>query len=502
MHRFFNISVRRYPEKIAVYEGNQGFTYAELAQRTHRIAAALQAIPLSKKDRVVIAFGNVKEFVLAYFGVLTAGSIPVLIRTDMPSAKIAAVIDDVEAAGIIGHTHVFSALPTLSPYLRFSFLDGPLPEVLSSIPVYRSIKDLVSFPGDRAKGVGVKPPGAEFDCDPQAIIFTSGTSGPPEGVVLSAENLNYSTGVMVDYLHLTPDDRSLVSIPFSHCAGLLHMLAHIRCAGSLVTGESPALPGSFLKAVLRRHVTGLPAVPSLMRLFVSNYKRGVAKYCSCLRYIELSSEPSDGNLLKVLMDLLPGVSFYNTYGLTEAPRATYHDIREQIKEVTSVGRPNPGVEVRIVDSQGNPCVPGKIGEIHISGPNLAAGYWRRPVKTAASFTPTGFKTGDLAWQDTEGRIYLKGRIDKRIKISGVWVSPEEVERVITTLPGILKAEVFCADDPTSGTILCAKIITRSAAVNEKQVLQACRMHLEKYEIPTKIIFTETAEERTEAAAIQ
>lgn len=413
MHRFFDITASRYPEKIAVYEGNRGFTYAELAENIHHIAAALQAVPLLEKDRVVIAFGNVVEFILAYFGVLTAGSIPVLIRTDTPSAKIAAVIDDVEAAGIIGHARVFSTLPALPPYLRFSFLDGPLPEALSDIPVYRSIKDLAACPGGRAMGAGVKPPGAESDCDPQTIIFSSGTSGPPKGVVLSAENLNYSTGVMVDYLHLTPDDRSLVSIPFSHCAGLLHMLAHIRCSGSLVTGESPALPGSFLKAVLRRQVTGLPAVPSLMRLFVSNYNQGVAEYCSRLRYIELSSEPCEGDLLKIFMDLLPEVSFYNTYGLTEAPRTTYHDIRKQIKEVTSVGRPNPGVAVRIVDSEENPCLPGEIGEIYISGLNVAVGYWNRPEKTPAAFTPKGFKTGDLAWQDAAGKIYLKGRIDKR-----------------------------------------------------------------------------------------
>ncbi|MCP4630565.1 MAG: acyl--CoA ligase [bacterium] len=501
MHSFFHITASHYPEKIAVYEGNRGYTYAELAARTHRIAAALQAISLLERDRVVIAFDNVIEFILAYFGVLTAGSIPVLIPTDMPSAKIAAVIDDVAAAGIIGHAQVFSALPARPPYLRFSFLDGSLPEVLSDIPVYRSIKDLASLPDGRKMGAGVKPPGTEFDCDPQTIIFTSGTSGPPKGVVLSAANLNYSTGVMVDYLHLTPDDRSLVSIPFSHCAGLLHMLAHIRCAGSLVTGESPALPGSFLKAVLRRQVTGLPAVPSLMRLFVSNYKQGVAEYCSRLRYMELSSEPCEGSLLKVCMDLLPEVSFFNTYGLTEAPRTTYHDIREQMKDVTSVGRPNPGVGVRIVNSRNNPCVPGEIGEIHISGLNVAAGYWQRPEKAAAAFTPRGFKTGDLACRDVEGRIYLKGRIDKRVKISGQWVSPEEVELVIATLPGILKAEVLCQDDPTSGIILCARIMTHSAAVNEKQVLQTCRTHLEKYKIPTKIIFTGAAEESTEAVAI-
>jgi long-chain acyl-CoA synthetase len=502
MHRFLDITANRYPEKIAVYQKNQGFTYAELVERTDRMAAVLQAVPLNGRDRVVIAWGNVIDFMIAYFGVLKTGAIPVLIHTDMPPAKVAAVIEDVEAVGIIGHARVFSSLPKRPAHLQLAVLDGPLPEVLSGIAVYRSMGDVAFSPGRRIMGTAGKSTPNGSGAGPQTIIFTSGTSGAPKGVVLSAENLEYSTGIMVDYLHLTCDDCSLVSIPFFHCAGLLHMLAHIRCAGSLVTGESPAFPGSFLKAVKDRHVTGLPAVPSLMRLLVSNYKKEVADYCSHLRYIELSSEPCDGGLLKVLTDLLPGVSFYNTYGLTEAPRTTYHDIRGETEAVTSVGRPNTGVSVEIFDSRGNSCTPGEIGEIHISGRNVAAGYWRRPEKTGADFTPKGFKTGDLAWQDTEGRVYLKGRIDKRIKISGEWVSPEEVELVITTLPGILKAEVFCENDTISGSVLCAKIMIHSAAVSEKQILRTCRMHLEKYKIPARFVFIGTAAERSETATIR
>jgi long-chain acyl-CoA synthetase len=501
--RFFDIAADRYPDRTAVYEKNRAFTYAETMGRIQGMAAALCAIPLEKKDRVVIALGNVIEYIVAYFSVLKAGFIPVLIRTDMPPAKIAGVIEAVEAAGVIGHAWVFNALPACPPHLRFAFLDGPLPEALWGISAHRFIDALDTSPGLRESRGAAGSAAGGSGAGVRTIIFTSGTSGTPKGVILSAENLEYSTGLMVDYLHLCPDDCSLVSIPFSHCAGLLHMLAHIRCGGRLVTGESPALPGSFLKAVVNRHVTGLPVVPSLMRLFVSGYKKDLAAYCSRLRYIEFSSEPCEDSLIQTLTDLLPDVSLYNTYGLTEAPRTTYHDIRNRADAITSVGRPNREVSVRILDSRGSACVPGQIGEICISGPNVAAGYWHPPEAAATGFTADGFKTGDLARQDTEGRIYLQGRKDKRIKINGEWVSPEEIELVISKIPGILKAEVYCENDMASGTRLCANITTLShGMVGEKKIRQICRVHLEKYKIPARFIFTETAAERPETGAVK
>ena len=411
MYRFFENTANNHPNRIAVYQGNRGYTYAEIAGRVHRLTDALHSVPTRQGDRVLIAFTNVLEFIPAYFAVLEAACIPVLVNTDTPAAKVAAVIDDVAAVGIIGHSRLFITLPAPSPSVRFAFLDGPAPRTLSHIQTCQCLKALKPVSSARTERAVSKPIDSTPEGASKTIIFTSGTTGPPKGVVLSYANIDYSTEVMIDFLKLTPHDRVLVSIPFTHCAGLLHLLAHIRSGGTLVTGENPALPGSFLKAVHRQGVTGLPAVPSLFGSFLPRYKDGLAKYCSKLRYIELSSEPYDLELMETLLKALPGVAFYNTYGLTEAPRATYHDIREHTAASLSVGTPNRDVKIRIVNPRGIPCSPGEIGEIYIQGPNVAAGYWNRPSKTETAFTSQGFNTGDLACRGAGGKIYLHGRID-------------------------------------------------------------------------------------------
>ena len=488
MYRFLDITAAAHPQRIAVLHGDGRTTYAELAEAAKRFAYALESASVRQGDRAVVSFTNVMEFIPAYFGILKAGCIPVLLHSETPAGQVAAIIKDVNAAGLIGHTRFFADLPEVAPSLRFAFLDGPCPESLSGIPHFRPVGEILAAAAPRQRKFDSMMLDHAADTDGKTIIFTSGTTGMPKGVILPDESLRFATDMMIDFLKLTHEDRSLIGMPFTHLAGLLHMISQIRSGGSVVTGITPALPGSFCMAASEREVTGLPIVPSTIRMLWRQYPEAVARYFSKLRYIELSSEPYDAGLIEELLEALPEVAFYNTYGLTEAPRATYYNMRSSSGGRLSVGRPNTGVTVRIVDSSGMPCKQREVGEIYILGKNLAEGYWNRPELTNRVFTPGGFKTGDMASADEEGRITLAGRADTMVKIRGESVFSEEIEAVLSAFPGVMTAEVTSKDEPVTGRALFARVVTKNNSVTRKDLLKYCRKHLAKFKIPKYIEF--------------
>jgi len=407
-----------HPDRIAVYQKKKQYTYSDLATMVDKIASLLHSVPVFKGDRILISFSNVLEFISAYLAVLKTGCIPVLANMDARPEKLNFIIQDVGAVGLICHSWVFRRLKNHAGCLKFVFTAPPFPDSSSDILIHSS-PDKPHFPLDLHTDF-ISPQNQNVshlslsnlslsNLSGQTIIFTSGTTGIPKGVILSDENLMHSAGIIIDRLKLTPDDRVLITMPFSLCAGLLHVLAHLLVGAGIVTGENTMFFGSLLSAVHSQRVTGMPAVPSFIQSVLSRYKKEFLRYCARLRYIELSSQPSDKSLIQTLLETLPNASIYNTYGLTEAPRATYNHVSEHRHVCLSVGAANKDIHIQILDDQGNLCRAGEIGEIYISGPTLAKGYWNRPEKTKAAFTRHGFKTGDLGYKNADGKIYLKCR---------------------------------------------------------------------------------------------
>ncbi len=406
MHVFLEKIVEDHSDRIAALTRDREFTYAELLQRVRELCCGLSLTTAGKGDRIVICFANVYDFILSYLAVSMAGYVPVLVTQDTPIPKLYAIINEVDARGLIGHAWMAPGLSTPPAGLEFVVFDKKVANKECPPLLCWSLDELGGLSGGFENGRTFNN-GDAFSG--MTLMYTSGTTGPPKGVMLSHKNLEYATGVMIEFLDLIRDDRVLVTMPFAHCAGLLHMLAHIRIGGSLVTDVPAALPGAFLKAVLEKNVTSLPAVPSLVNLFLSHYPKELSHYPAGLRYVELSSEPYDSSLALELAKALPKTAIYNTYGLTEAPRATYHHVDADKSSVLSIGVPNRDISIRIVDSRGRVCGVGESGEIFISGLNIAVGYWNRPLESGKIFTVRGVRTGDVGYRDAAGRIYLQGR---------------------------------------------------------------------------------------------
>ncbi len=322
-----------------------------------------------------------------------------------------------------------------------------------------------------------------------SIIYTSGTTGKPKGVMLSEENLLVATSAIIQHIGLTPSDVCLVTMSFAHCAGLLHLLAHLRVGAKVVTGEFFTLIGPFLLAIKKHGVTVLPGVPSFFSLLLKHPKHKIGPYLNHIRAIETSSAMINNSLLREIADCFPSATLFNTYGLTEAPRATYMAvIPSDFDTNLSVGFPTSGVTTHVVNQQLKHCQPYVEGEIIINGPNLAMGYWNNHEKTAAAFSPFGFKTGDIGYIDNKGLLFLKGRKDDMIKIGAEVVYPHEIEEVIGACPGVTDVLAYGVGDDVQGASIHVEVVCKDKSIDRKNILDFCCDKLEKHKLPSKIIF--------------
>ncbi len=483
---FLEDAAEEYSGKTALMGAGRKTTYAELRAGARRFSEALQSGGVKPGARVVLSFTRETEFVQAYWGALLASAIPVLVSAAMPPSKLEYVINDSGAAAFVGAEAAFKALPEPPSSLKTALLicggaGGPERGFQIEIPnsgvnVHRPDGGAPESPGER-EGI----PG--FTC-----IYTSGTTGRPKGVMLSATNIRYGTRMIREFLALGPEDRSLPAMPFTHCAGLLHLLALLETGGAVVTGFAPALPGSFLNAVRDLKVTVLPVVPAMMTLLLSRYGRDLPERCRSLRVMEFSSAPLAPSLVREVRGLLPQVDLFNTYGLTEAPRITYARLESEEGDEDHVGRVNPELTV-FIDRSANPS--DKVGEVCAQGPNVAeGGYWNGSAGGDARFSSNGFRTGDLGWLDEENRLHLAGRSDDLFKVGGENVYPEEIERVISSMKGISDARIDAVEDPLLGTRIVARVVGCSPEVTAKAVSAYCLRHLERFKVPSRIDFVE------------
>ncbi len=480
-------------DQAAIYEKGRAITFGELARGVDNLSANLARTGAVQGSRIALCYDNTAAFVSGYLAILGAQCIPVLLSPNLPAEKLSYILADCDAAGMICDSRVLSRMSSYPPGMRFLF-SNEVPESASlhGIAVY-SFEE-----GIRSTRIHIDNHAAKERCpetQPQnilsiaAIIYTSGTTGKPKGVMLSGTNLELATATIIRHLGLTSVDSCLVAMSFAHCAGLLHMIAHLRAGAKLVTGETFVLIGQFLAAVKRHRVTILPAVPSFYTLLTKHPKQKVRPYLSTIRAVEISSAMINSSLIREIVDLFPSATLFNTYGLTEAPRATYMVVSPSDSSTSlSVGRATSGVAVKVVNEHSHQCLPYEEGEIIVDGANVALGYWNNAEKTSAAFGPLGFRTGDIGYMDREGLLFLKGRRDDMIKIGAEAVYPHEVEEVIGSYPGVADVLAYGVDDDIRGAAIHVQVVCQDGLIDKEALLDYCCGRLEKHKLPAHISF--------------
>jgi len=480
VHQLLAAAADRTPDAVVLIERDRQVTYRTLAGMTNQCARLLRRCGVTAGERVVVALDNSAEMVAAYLGAMQAGGVAVPLpggpRSDrLPTAVSectpqVAIVDE-PTARALGPRGVFAAVPHVL-VLPASEPAGPGASLVAAM-AEQSAEPLTESGGA---------------ADLAALVFTSGSTGQPRGVMLSHGNFVANAASIVSYLGLTAADRVMCVLPFSYVYGLSLLHTHLAVGGSVVLENRSAFPNVVLAGMAAHDVTGFAGVPSTFALMLHRSDLDRARLTR-LRYVTQAGGAMPPAKIDEWLTRGPRADFYVMYGATEAAaRLTFVPPADLSRKRGSIGRPIPDVEVRVLTDEGVVAAPGVVGELVARGANIARGYWNRPDETAERFGPEGYRTGDLGYVDDEGFLFLTGRRHEMIKVGANRVGAREIEDVLHQHPAVLEAAVVAMPDDLLGEVPVAFVAVRAAVADVDDTLRAfCAGRLAGYKVPVRVL---------------
>jgi len=317
------------------------------------------------------------------------------------------------------------------------------------------------------------------------ILYTSGTSGRPKGVMLTSDNLASIVEQCVEWAKFGPKDVLIGVLPQFHSFGLIVLTLLPLTAGSRVVYTARFAPKRILEMMRKHRATGIVAIPSMYNALLSA-KTATADHFASLRFVVSGGEPLPEAVFDGFRERF-GVTINEGYGLTETSAVT-NWCRPEEHRRKSVGRALPGVKEKIVAPAGEILGPDEDGEICISGPNVMPGYYKQPEETARVFDDEGFfKTGDMGRLDSDGHLYITGRIKEMLIIGGENVFPREIEEVLDAHEAVHASAIIGARDDSRGEVAVAFVeLEKGAEFDERALRSHCRERLAQYKVPREI----------------
>ncbi len=457
----------------------------------------LRTAGIERGDRVAVWLGPSGAQVAALLGVSAADAVFVPLHPASKARQVAQACADCGARGLI------------YPAARGE-------EAREVVERAGSLEVLVHA----GEPTGADPPGdhrieAWFDAGPAplpdaavgrdlaAILYTSGSTGAPKGVMVAHDTLLAGARIVADYLEIGAEDRTLAALPLSFDAGLNQLIT------ALWTGSTVVFPGllhgrAIVRTLAEERITGMGGVPPLWGLVVREDAGLGERALPDLRYVSNTGGALPRPVLDALRAALPTTKVFLMYGLTEAFRSTYLPPEELDRRPSSIGKAIPDTEIFVVDEDGRLCEPGEVGELVHRGPTVSLGYWGRPEATAEVLRPNPFAaagrsdgervcySGDLVRRDEEGFLHFVGRRDGLIKSMGFRVSRTEIEAILCEHPAIREAAVVGVDDEARGTRIEAFVTLREgASPTSAELFAHCAEHAPHYMVPGGIEVVES-----------
>ena len=496
-------SARRQSGKVAVIDVTGSHTFGELDRLSSRFASWLQSAGIRRGDRVVLMMENCATLVAAFFGVLKAGGVMVVVNPTTKADKLTYVLNDCAARVLLAAdrlARVVVPAAASAPDLTAVVWAGGIPTGVSTSFGFEDITKASALDADvRETGL--------IDTDLAAIIYTSGSTGFPKGVMLTHRNVCHNAWSISTYLGLARDDVVVSVMPLSFDYGLFQVLMGVRVGFTVLLERSFAYPYDVMRRIAEHRVTVLPGVPTIFSTILS-----MAPYddldLSSIRILTNTAAALPPAHIRRLMELFLQARLFSMYGLTECTRVSYLDPDRLVDKISSVGKAIPNTEVYLVDENGVPVPPGVVGELVVRGASVMRGYWGNPEETAR-FLQQGeiqgelvLYSGDQFQTDDEGFLYFVGRTDDIFKCKGEKVSPKEIELVLYELDEVAEAAVVGVPDELDGMAIKAIVVpTGTGALDEHLVRRHCRNRLENFMVP-KFIEIRDSLPKTESGKIQ
>jgi len=494
---FLSDSAARFPEKDFLVWRNRRITYGSMSRKVDALAAGLADEGLVAGERVGICMGNSTEYVMAYFGIMKAGAVVVPVSEQSTGRGLAAILNNCQASMLLIDRVVLQTLLEVLPGIP------SLRRVIIAVKgdvegegAEERIQDLPPGPsGFRflrqilTEGKGKVVPCITREPDLAMICYTSGTTGSPKGVMLTHRNLMANADSIVEYLRLTSHDKMMVVLPFYYSYGNSLLTTHAKVGGTLHIGRNFVYPNSVLELMVREGVTGFAGVPSTFAILLN--RSAIRKYAfPMLRYLTQAGGAMSPRSAEELHRILPGTDIFIMYGQTEASaRLTYLAPADLRRKAGSIGKPIPGVRITIRREDFTPCAPREVGEIVAEGDNVMKGYWGDQEGTARTLRSDGLHTGDMAWMDEEGYIYIVGRQSEFIKSGGHRIGAKEIEEAILELPTVHEVAVVGEEDEILGESITAYVVAKErSGIDPHAIQRCCRDRLPVYMVPRKVVF--------------
>jgi len=474
----FHRTAQRCRDKVAVIFNERRWSYRELDAAVSNVAHALLAQGCDKGDRVAAYARNSDAYVILMLGCVRAGLVHVPINFGLSGDELIYVLRQAGAKVLfhdaLGRDNVAAIADQVELRQIGTFNESSKLDVLTL-----------------AQGGNILPPNIDLDGDDLAqIIYTSGTTSRPKGVMMSHNSLLNNERIAIQYLGFSEQTRGISALPFYHA------VLHVNCLPYLLAGATQIIldrpePIVLLELIEREKINSLFAPPTVLIKMLrdatfDNYD------LSSLTHILYGASIMPAATVAELSARLPHAGLYNIYGQTEiGPIATVLFPHEHRDRPTSAGRPVLNTDTRIVDEAMNDVPVGARGEIVHRSPSLLQGYWQKPEETAEVFAGGWFHSGDMGYMDEEGYIYVVDRIKDVINTGGVLVSSREVEECLYKHDAIAQVAVIGLSHPKwVEAIAAVAMIKEGSAVLEEELIAHARAQLAYFKVPKRIVFVE------------
>ncbi len=491
-------TAHRYPNNEALEYKGEVLSYQQVANDVVCLSTGLESFQLNKSDRVAIYLEKRLEVVSAIFASSLSGLTFVPVNPLLKANQVEYIVSDCNAKILFTsfmrlrqiHAEIANCKDLKCVVLVDEVGDGLDIAALNFKVI--SIDELKQKQGYQNHGIGKHQ---IIDEDLAAILYTSGSTGSPKGVVLTHRNMVEGAKSVAKYLQNTSEDRLLAALPFSFDYGLSQLTTSFL-VGARVSLLNFLFARDIIKALEKNQITGLAAVPPLwIQLADLEWPQSVVDK---LRYITNSGGAMPVNVLDKLRSSLPNTKAYLMYGLTEAFRSTYLDPAEIDNRPESMGKAIPNAEIIVVRPDGSECEPLEHGELVHRGALVAKGYWNDAARTAERFkpVPSGFPevktdeiavwSGDTVYRDADGFLFFVGRKDEMIKTSGYRVSPSEVEEVIYDSDLVAEVIAIGVSHPKLGQAIVVLAKVKNQVTQANDIVGHCRKEMPAYMLPQHI----------------